>query len=193
MTRSSPSGHPGQVRGPERATPRDPSATGGGSVARDQVVATEPFWRRKSLSEMTVPEWESLCDGCGRCCLNKLEDEDTGAIALTRVACRLLDGDTCRCSNYANRASIVPECIQLTPALADELPWLPSTCAYRLLAEGRDLPPWHPLVSGDGTRMHAEGISVRGWTLSESDVPVEAWEEHIIAWDAIDPEAGLRG
>ena len=141
---------------------------------------------------MTRSEWESLCDGCGRCCLNKLEDEDTGMIALTRVACRLLDGETCRCTNYSGRAAIVPECIQLTPALADELPWLPSSCAYRLLAEGNDLPPWHPLVSGAPESVHAAGISVRGMTVSEALVPVERWEEHIIDWSAIDPEMGLR-
>ena len=157
-----------------------------------QVAPAEPFWRRKSLLEMTPGEWESLCDGCGRCCLNKLEDEDTGMIALTRVACRLLDGETCRCLNYANRQSLVPECIQLTPALAEELPWLPPSCAYRRLAEGRDLPEWHPLVTGDPLSVHAAGLGVRGWTVSEADVPVEAWEDHIIDWEAIDPEMGLR-
>ena len=140
---------------------------------------------------MSDSEWEALCDGCGRCCLNKLEDEETGAIALTRVACTLLDGNTCRCRDYPNRQATVPECIQLTPRLADELLWLPSSCAYRLLAEGRDLPDWHPLVTGDPNSVHEAGISVRGWTLSEANIPVENWEDHIIAWDMIDPEAGL--
>ena len=152
----------------------------------------QPFWRAKSLWQMTPSEWESLCDGCGRCCLNKLEDEETGDIFLTRVACRLLDGATCRCSDYADRFDRVPECVDLTPEKASTLPWLPDTCAYRIVAEGGDLPAWHPLVSGDPDSVHRAGISVRHATVSEAVVPVEAWEEHIIDWDELDPDAGLR-
>ena len=107
-----------------------------------------PFWRRKTLDEMTAREWESLCDGCGRCCLMKLEDEDDGTVYATDVGCRLLDRATCRCSDYANRKAKVPDCIKLTPKLARSLAWLPPTCAYRLVANRQDLPWWHPLVSG---------------------------------------------
>ena len=154
-------------------------------------MTAKPFWRRKALHEMTIAEWESLCDGCGRCCLNKLEDWDTGAVALTRVACRLLDGETCRCRDYANRKRLVPECIELTSDKVDDLAWLPATCAYRLIADGRDLEPWHPLVSGSPLTVHEAGVSVQGWTISESDVPEDEWENHLIAWEMIDPDAGL--
>ena len=184
--------NPQRVRGRNRQRDRCATDTGVPPDAHVGVAPSVPFWRAKPLNDMTDREWESLCDGCGRCCLNKLEDEETGAIALTRVACRLLDGDTCRCTDYANRMGIVPECIQLTPLLADELPWLPSSCAYRLLAEGKDLPDWHPLVSGNPASVHQAGISVRGWTLSEADVPLDDWEDHIIAWDMIDSNAGLH-
>ena len=154
-------------------------------------MSNEPFWRTVPLSRMTDRQWESLCDGCGRCCLNKLEDWDTGEIVLTRVACRLLDGETCRCSDYANRSDHVPECIRLTPGDVERLPWLPPTCAYRLVHEGRDLPWWHPLVSGDPQTVHDAGISVRGITVSESNVPLDEWESHAIDWDDLDPDAGL--
>ena len=106
-----------------------------------------PFWKRKTLEQMTKAEWESLCDGCARCCLNKLEEEDTGKLFFTDVACKLLDHETCRCKDYAHRTSLVPECLNVREQLG-KLHWLPSTCAYRLLAEGRELAPWHPLVSG---------------------------------------------
>ena len=125
-------------------------------------MADEPFWRVKRLEEMTGAEWESLCDGCGRCCLNKLEDEDTGEIAWTDVACRLLDGETCRCRDYANRQALVPDCIPLNPETVRSLTWLPPTCGYRLVEEGHDLYWWHPLVSGDPETVHEAGISVRG-------------------------------
>ncbi len=121
-----------------------------------------PFWRRKTLSEMTAPEWESLCDGCGRCCLVKLEDEDTSAIAYTDVACRLLDVGACRCGDYENRQAKVPDCVRLTPEAVDTISWLPPTCGYRLVADGKDLPWWHPLVSGSPETVHTAGISVRG-------------------------------
>ena len=161
-------------------------------AARGSDATAMPFWKVKSLPEMTDAEWESLCDGCGRCCLNKLEDEDTGDVYLTRVACRLLDGETCRCRDYANRFDRVPECIDLSPAKVGELGWLPPTCAYRLVAEHRELPDWHPLVSGDPGTVHGAGISVRNATVSEEEIAFEDWEFHVINWDALDPDAGLR-
>ena len=142
------------------------------------------FWERVPLDRMTRPEWEALCDGCGKCCLNKLEDEDSGEVALTRVACRLLDDATCRCAHYETRHQFVPDCIVLTPqTLADHMYWLPGTCAYRLLWEGRPLAQWHPLVSGDAQSVHAAGVSVRDRTVSEFDTPFEDWEDHIIEED----------
>jgi uncharacterized cysteine cluster protein YcgN (CxxCxxCC family) len=147
----------------------------------------QPFWRVKSLEEMTQAEWESLCDGCARCCLNKLQDDDTGEIAWTSVACRLLDTDTCRCTDYAGRAELVPDCIQLDPEAVRTLSWLPPTCAYRLVAEGRDLYWWHPLVSGDPATVHAAGVSVSGKVVSETFVPMSMWEDFLIAWPAEEP------
>jgi uncharacterized cysteine cluster protein YcgN (CxxCxxCC family) len=137
-----------------------------------------PFWKQKRLDEMTAEEWESLCDGCGKCCLHKIEDEDSGDIAFTNVACRYLDLDTCRCSDYANRQKNVSDCVRLTPALVPTLRWLPDSCAYRLVAEGRDLFWWHPLVSGDKATVHA--ASVRGEVISEDDVA--DLENHIQDW-----------
>jgi uncharacterized protein len=142
----------------------------------------EPFWRRKRLADMSAAEWESLCDGCGRCCLNKLEDENTGEIFWTDVACRLLDGQSCRCRDYEKRLAAVPDCVQLTPENIDTLVWLPPTCAYKLVHEGRDLYWWHPLVSGDPESVHAAGISVRGRTVSETDFPVETFEARVVKW-----------
>ncbi len=162
---------------------RLPAPPAVGSTPADE----EPFWRRKSLEEMSAAEWESLCDGCGRCCLNKLQDEDTGEIAWTSVSCRLLDTDSCRCTDYANRASLVPDCIQLDAEAVRTLSWLPPTCAYRLLAEERDLYWWHPLVSGDPTTVHAAGISVRERVISEAFVPVTMWEDFLVEWPAEDP------
>jgi uncharacterized protein len=129
----------------------------------DKALADDrPFWRRKSLAEMTPAEWESLCDGCGRCCLVKLEDEETGAVHYTDVSCTLFDAGQCRCRDYDNRQAQVPDCVRLGATNVRELSWLPPTCAYRLVAQGRDLPAWHPLVSGDLETVHAAGISVRG-------------------------------
>jgi len=142
----------------------------------------EPFWRTKTLAEMNEAEWESLCDGCGRCCLNKLEDADTGEIFFTDVACRLFDAGACRCTDYLNRHDRVADCIPLTAENAGELTWLPPTCGYRLLAEGRDLYWWHPLVSGDPRSVHEAGISVRGRVLSETDVPESELENYVVKW-----------
>ena len=147
----------------------------------DRSGLSPRFWEHKTLAAMNAREWEALCDGCGKCCLNKLEDEDTGAVALTRVACRLLDDATCRCAQYDIRKQIVPDCIQLTAAtIPEHLYWLPQTCAYRLLYEGQPLYDWHPLIAGDSTKMHAEGISVKGITIPEFEVDEDDWEDHII-------------
>lgn len=129
-----------------------------------------PFWETTPLSEMTREQWESLCDGCGRCCLLRLEDEDTGQVHTTVVACRLLDLETCRCSDYDRRFSIVPLCLRMTPERAADWGWLPETCAYVRVARGEGLADWHPLVSGDSESVHEAGISVRGRVLSEAEV-----------------------
>ena len=139
------------------------------------------FWETVALADMTPAEWEALCDGCGKCCLNKLEDPDTAEVAYTRVACRLLDGDTCRCAQYDIRLQFVPECVHLTPANLGKIAyWMPQTCAYRLLHEGQPLPDWHPLISGSAQTVHDAGISVQGWTVPEFEVDEEEWEDHII-------------
>jgi len=126
-----------------------------------------PFWERKKLEQMSPAEWESLCDGCAKCCLHKLEDIDTGELAFTNVACRLLDIGACQCGDYERRNTLVPDCVVLNPKNVSELVWMPATCAYRLLAEGKPLAHWHPLVSGDPDSVHRAGISVRGRCISE--------------------------
>lgn len=142
------------------------------------------FWETVPLARMNRSEWEALCDGCGKCCLNKLEDADTGEVAFTNIACRLLDGTTCRCSQYPIRHQFVPECVVLTPENLDEVAyWMPRSCAYRLLYEGRPLYDWHPLISGDPESVHAAGRSVRDRTVPEFEVPEEDWEDHIIDED----------
>ncbi len=139
------------------------------------------FWERKKLDQMSQLEWEALCDGCGKCCLNKLEDEDSGQVALTRVACRLLDDASCRCAQYDIRHQFVPDCIVLKPDNIDKNAyWMPETCAYKLLWQGDKLPDWHPLISGTADSVHAAGVSVQGLTVSEFDTPEDDWEEHII-------------
>ena len=128
------------------------------------------FWDEKSVAEMSDAEWEALCDGCARCCLIKLEDEDTGAIGTTSVVCELLDVDTCRCTRYPERHQLVPDCIDFNAEVIAELAWLPDTCAYRLLAEGKPLAWWHPLISGNSATVHEAGVSVRGNVVSETHV-----------------------
>jgi uncharacterized cysteine cluster protein YcgN (CxxCxxCC family) len=141
-----------------------------------------PFWKRKRLGEMTPEEWESLCDGCGRCCLLKLEDEDTQEILYTRLACKLLDIGTCRCGSYETRHQKVPDCVRLTPESAGTLEWLPPTCAYRLVANGEDLAWWHPLVSGNAETVHEAGISVRDFAVSEKKVKNGRYERFLLKW-----------
>ena len=138
------------------------------------------FWETKPMTDLNRDEWEALCDGCGKCCLNKLED-DEGTVALTRVACKLLDGATCLCSNYENRHAFVPECIVMTPETIEKhMYWLPRTCGYRLVYEGRPLYDWHPLISGDPNSVHDVGVSMRGMTVSEADIDEDDWEDFII-------------
>jgi uncharacterized cysteine cluster protein YcgN (CxxCxxCC family) len=134
---------------------------------------SRPFWETTPLDRMTPQQWESLCDGCGLCCLIRFEDADTGEIIPTRVHCRLLDAASCRCSDYANRKREVPDCIALTPAVIPQLGWMPKSCAYRRIHEGRGLADWHPLISGDPERVHRAGVSVRGQTISETDLAHE--------------------
>jgi uncharacterized cysteine cluster protein YcgN (CxxCxxCC family) len=142
------------------------------------------FWRRFALDDLTRPEWEALCDGCAKCCLIKLEDEDSGRVAYTDVACRLLDRDTCRCGNYALRRQLVKGCVVLTRDNVDEVVgWLPATCAYRLVHAGRDLHDWHPLISGDPDSVHGAGISLRGRMKAEYDIDEDDLEDHVIDED----------
>ncbi len=141
-----------------------------------------PFWKRKTLGEMSAQEWELLCDGCGQCCLIKLEDEDTGAIAVTRLACTLLNLGSCQCSGYANRREHVFDCVELTPENVGRIAWLPETCAYRLVDEGKTLEWWHPLVSGTAETVFEAGVSIRGAAISEKKVPEHRYPAHIVAW-----------
>lgn len=131
---------------------------------------------------MDREEWESLCDGCGRCCLLKLEDDETGDIEPTDIACRLLHLDSCRCSDYPNRKKLVPDCVQLTTKAVRRLTWLPPSCAYRLLNEGKPLKWWHPLISGDANTVHLAGVSVRNRVISETVVADEDFEDHVVSW-----------
>jgi uncharacterized cysteine cluster protein YcgN (CxxCxxCC family) len=146
------------------------------------VTDNTAFWNIKSLAEMTPQEWESLCDGCGRCCLHKLEDVDSGLLFYTNVACRLLDEHHCRCTSYQERMHLVPDCLLLSADDDDQLHWLPASCAYRKLANRQPLEWWHPLISGDPDSVHQAGISVRGRTISETEIPREQLEGHVISW-----------
>ncbi len=146
------------------------------------------FWEDLPLEALDQAQWEALCDGCGKCCIHKLEDEDTGDLYPTNVACRMLDRRAGQCSDYAHRHSHVPDCITLTPKLAREIEWLPSTCAYVLRGDGNPLPDWHHLVCGDREEIHRQGKSVRGWTVSEDDV--EALEDHLMLANESDSDDG---
>ena len=151
-------------------------------VARKQHNAPDPFWKVKSLGDMTSDEWESLCDGCGRCCLVKLEDEDNGEIFNTSLACELLDIETCRCTDYDNRHDRVADCVKLSPDSVMKLKWLPSSCAYRIIAEGGELAWWHPLVSGTQQTVIDAGISVAGEVRSETGVDEDDMPDFIKQW-----------
>lgn len=156
-------------------------------------MSDDPFWRRKTLEEMNPREWESLCDGCGRCCLVKLEDEETGRIHATDVACKLFDAGSCRCSSYENRQAQVPDCVKLTPESVRALSWLPPTCAYRLVGEGKDLPWWHPLVSGDPATVAEAGVSVKGRVSArEDEIDTDFILMRIVAWPLRWPRAARR-
>ena len=164
----------------------DHAAKTGGNAAETPETSSPdvgtPFWRVKRLDEMTLNEWESLCDGCGLCCLVKLEDEDTGKVYTTDVACTLMDGDTCRCKDYEHRFERVPDCLKIDLAAVANLTWLPATCAYRLVAEGRDLYWWHHLVSGSPETVHQAGVSIRYKTISEDDIDEEDLPDRITEW-----------
>ena len=142
----------------------------------------ERFWENRTLDELTREEWEALCDGCGRCCLIKIEDQDSAELFYTNVVGRFHDSERCRCSRYEARSTLVPDCIEVTPRVAREEKWLPDTCAYRLLAEGKALHDWHPLISGDPDSIHRARISVRGRVISERFVHPEELPEHLVHW-----------
>ncbi|WP_281024017.1 YcgN family cysteine cluster protein [Microvirga flavescens] len=155
------------------------------TVSKADQDGAEPFWRSKPLEDMTDGEWESLCDGCGRCCLVKLEDEDTGEVLYTDVGCTLLNDRSCRCRDYPNRQAKVPDCVRLTPQAVRTLSWLPPTCAYRLVAEEKDLYWWHHLVSGDRETVHSAGISVRDKVAgSEEEFSIPGLLDRIVEWPA---------
>jgi uncharacterized protein len=186
---------PGLKRGMtvRMAQPVNPKPAPVAKPAPPKNGAAVPFWKEKRLSQMSQAEWESLCDGCGRCCLNKLEDIDTGATHFTNVACRLFDTASCRCKDYANRKRQVSDCVQLSPRNVKRIVWLPPTCAYRLVADGRDLYWWHPLVSGDPETVHQAGISVRGRVGAvEDDVPDADLEDRIVSWPVRWPKGARR-
>jgi len=140
------------------------------------------YWKKKKLEEMDTEEWEGLCDGCARCCQYKLQDEDTNEIYYTNVICRLLDTYRCRCSDYPNRARLVPTCLGLNADLVKQLSWMPKTCAYRLVAEGKELAWWHPLVSGSRETVHQAGISVRNKVIPEYEADMENLEDYVVDW-----------
>lgn len=138
------------------------------------------FWETKKLHEMSNAEWESLCDNCGKCCLIKLEDEDTGELAFTNVVCNLINLETCRCTRYSERTTLVPECLDLKQHDFSQYNWLPDTCAYRLLSDGKPLPSWHPLITGNNASVKAAGVCITSYAIKESEVA--DLEDHIISW-----------
>jgi uncharacterized cysteine cluster protein YcgN (CxxCxxCC family) len=140
------------------------------------------WWQEKPLAELSDTQWEALCDGCAKCCLHKLEDEESGEVFYTKIRCRHLDEKKCHCTDYPNRSVLVPNCIDLRSVDVAALEWLPSTCAYRLRAHGEPLPHWHPLVSGDKDSVHAQGVSIRGRAVSEEYVHPDGYDEHIVHW-----------
>ena len=142
----------------------------------------KPFWETKALEEMTREEWESLCDGCAKCCLHKIEDVDSGKVFTTDVACRLLDINACRCKDYEHRSELVKDCLPLMPEIVNEIVWLPKSCAYRRLAEGRGLPWWHPLVSGDQNIVYQTGNAICGKVIPEEMVNMADIEKRIVDW-----------
>ena len=147
----------------------------------DRTGLRREFWKRFSLDELPIHEWEALCDGCGRCCLLKFEDEDTDEVAYTNIACHLFDPQTCRCGNYPLRKQLVKGCVIVRPENIEQIvDWMPNTCAYRLLAEGKPLADWHPLVSGDPNSVVDAGISMSGKTVSESKVDEDDWPDYIV-------------
>jgi uncharacterized cysteine cluster protein YcgN (CxxCxxCC family) len=163
-----------------------------GSKTREPLDEV-PFWQSKSLEEMTDSEWESVCDGCGKCCLNKLEEEGTDRTFYTDVGCRLLDGQTCRCRDYPHRLEKVDDCVLLTPETLKTITWLPPSCAYVLLSEGKNLYWWHPLVSGDPSTVHTAGVSVRGRVrASETEVSDDPLEDYIVSWPLKLPKRARR-
>lgn len=155
---------------------------GGHGMVKERAPALRPgFWKGRALEDLSREEWEALCDGCGRCCLIKLEDEDTGAVHYTDIACRLFDPETCRCGNYALRFQLVKGCVRLSPdTIEQDREWMPTTCAYRLLSEGKDLPDWHYLVSGSRETVREAGVSVHGRTIPEFEVDEDDYEDRII-------------
>lgn len=140
------------------------------------------WWDAKSLEQLSPAEWEALCDGCAKCCLHKLEDEDTGEVYFTKVRCQHLDESSCRCTDYPQRSVLMPNCIHLEPEEVPGYDWLPSTCAYRLRANNEPLPDWHPLVTGDPQSVHQAGVSIKGRSISDEFVHPDGFEEHIIHW-----------
>lgn len=143
---------------------------------------SERFWETVALQDMTEKQWESLCDSCGKCCLHKLQDEDSDELYYTKVVCRYMDQEACNCTEYSQRQILVPDCVKLSPDNLNDLDWMPNTCAYRLLNEGKPLPDWHHLVSGSKSTVHTAGVSVRGRCLSEEYVHPDGLEEHIVNW-----------